>query len=184
MRLTEVNAEVGLPWGIGKVGGVWRPDDAEVRAAWELLVELSTRVSLVKVHDEGLLRESLNSLYSLFGVTRDILRRHGPSVANPSGTTGNVSFAFLAVVVLNGGIRPLLSYWHPTLESYEHTRPPQQSALDWEAAWERSPELRRDLNSVTDLLGDFAALIAEVCNARSLLLGATYDVPSPPGAGY
>ena len=71
MQLAEVNAEIGLPWGLGKVGGTWRPDEAERSASWELLVELTTRVSLSELPPgEGLLRESLSSLHALFGLTR------------------------------------------------------------------------------------------------------------------
>jgi hypothetical protein len=111
MPVTEINAELGLPWGLGKVGGTWRPDEAERSAAWELLVELATRVALTKLRPgDGLLRESLTSLHGLFPITRDILRRYGPSVVKVSADRGFVSFGVLAISVLNGGIRPLLSF--------------------------------------------------------------------------
>ena len=116
VALEEINAELGLPWGLGKVGGVWKPDDGERAAAWEMLVELSTRVALVELRSgEGLLRETLASYYALFGVTRDILRRHGVSTARPDPARGStVSFAALAIAVLNGAIRPCLLYTSPS----------------------------------------------------------------------
>lgn len=43
-----------------EISGTWEPDEAERRAAWELCVELITRVAVVKLGTaEGLLREAL-----------------------------------------------------------------------------------------------------------------------------
>ena len=54
---------------------------------------------------EGILREALTSLYSLFGTTRDILRKYRPDIARGKGK-GNLSFGYIAVAVLNGALRP------------------------------------------------------------------------------
>src|SRR4051812_39335975 len=142
MQLREVNAELGLPWGLGKVGGTWTPDEEERNAAWEMLVELSTRIALVNLRPgQGLLREALTSHYSLFAITREILRRHGAATAQPDPRRGStVSFAALAISVLNGAIRPLLAYWHPTLADYEQRRPSEISSIEWERLWERADE--------------------------------------------
>lgn len=183
LPLTEVNAELGLPWGLGKIGGTWQPDDSERSAAWELLVELATRVALTKLRPgEGLLRESLSSLNGLFPITRDILRRYGPGVVKASAEEGFVSLGVLAISVLNGGIRPLLSYWHPTLSDHEQRRPSGTSAIEWERNWSRAGDLRHDLETVQSLLMTFAGLIAEVCNARPLIQPLWLSVPDPPGS--
>lgn len=182
MELRELNAELGLPWGLGKVGGVWAPDEQERLAAWEMLIELSTRVATVQLPaEQGLLREALDSLYCLFDITREILRRHGPSVSRPRPPR-TVSFAFFAIAVLNAGLRPMLSYWHPVLSDYEQERPPGASSLDWETAWDRSPELRRDLDAVRTLLTSYAGLMADVCDCRSLLVAIDFRLPKPPGS--
>jgi hypothetical protein len=184
MPLAEVNAEIGLPWGLGKVGGTWRPDEGERLAAWEMLVELSTRVSMADLRPgEGLLREALASLHALFDITRDILRRHGPSVAKSSSAHGRVSFGFLAIAVLNGGIRPLLAYWHPTLLDHEQTRPSGVTAIEWERSWSRVADLRADLAKVRELLTTYAGIMADVCDARPLLVAVDFRVPEPPGSG-
>ena len=183
MRLTEINAEIGLPWGLGKVGGTWRPDEAERLAAWELLVELATRITLTELRPgEGLLRESLNSLHAIFGITREILRRYGPNVARASsGESTPISFGVLAIAVLNGGIRPLLTYWHPTLADYEQRRPTTTSSIEWERTWDRADELRDELDIVRNLLTAFAGIIAEVCDARPVSNSLVFKVPNPPG---
>ena len=70
---------LSLPFGIG--GIEMEPDSTERDAAWELYVELVTRVAVQSLHpQEGLVREAMNSLYSLFGSTREILRKAGPGL--------------------------------------------------------------------------------------------------------
>jgi hypothetical protein len=99
VRRKEVQVTLRIPF-VGEVSGSWVPDDAERQAAWELYVELTTRVAVVPLGpNEGLLREALSSLHSLFPVTREILRRHGPGVA-PAGEEKRLSVAYLAVAVL------------------------------------------------------------------------------------
>jgi hypothetical protein len=120
MPLRAINIKFALPW-IGAIGGEWEPDDSEVKAAWELYVELATRISIVELQPEqGLLREALGSLYSLFGTTREILRKYGPTVGKPKGE-GGLSFGLLSVAVLNTVLHPVLAKWHPVLEDYCRT---------------------------------------------------------------
>ena len=76
-RRSSFKVSLNLPFGLGGVEQTWVPDDDERLAAWELYVELSTRITTVPLHaGTGLVREALSSLYSLFGTTREILRRY------------------------------------------------------------------------------------------------------------
>ena len=43
-RLTTISVELNLPF-LGKVSGQWAPEDAERVAAWQMYVELATRIS-------------------------------------------------------------------------------------------------------------------------------------------
>jgi len=168
MTVRVVTAKVGLPFGIGEISGEWQPDESEAAAAWEMYVELITRISVVDLGpDEGLLEEALTSLYSLFGTTRDILRRHGPAVARPKG--GTVSFGHLAVAILDQALRPLLARWHPLLDDHMGARPADSSRADWERAWDRHDELRADLDEVRATLVAYSGLLGEVCDAKGLL---------------
>ena len=98
--------QVGLNLGVLTVSGTWKPSRVERQAAWELYVELITRIAVVPLEPgAGLLREALTSLYSLFSSTREVLRRHGPAVAQPRIDDGR-SFGELAVLVLNLELRP------------------------------------------------------------------------------
>src|SRR4051812_5037483 len=93
--------EVGLNLKSVSVTDTWEPNDAEREAAWELYIELITRTAVVPLPaDRGLVWEALESMYSLFATTREILRRHGPDVAAPK-PDGQYNFAYLAVVILN-----------------------------------------------------------------------------------
>jgi hypothetical protein len=165
--LTAVN--VGLQLGPISLGGTWEPDEAEVEAAWEMYIELATRISTQPLReDEGVLREALESLYQLFPTTREILRRHGPTVARKKGR-GEHSFAELAVYVLNYGLRPLLAKWHPLLADYEARLSEDSSAVEHEAAWERAAELREALEQLRLSLLDYANLLAEVAGVEPLI---------------
>jgi hypothetical protein len=167
VALTSVT--VGLKLGPVSLGGTWEPDEREMEAAWEMYTELATRVSTQALKaDEGILREALSSLHDLFPITREILRRHGPTVARKKGK-GDHSFAELAVYVLNYAVRPVLATWHPLLEEYEATRPEGKSVRTHEAEWERSAELRGVLEELRSVLLDYANLLAAVAGVEPLI---------------
>jgi hypothetical protein len=160
---------VGLKLGLLDIGGEWRPDDAEENAAWEMYVELVTRISVAELKPgEGLLREALTSLYSLFNTTRDILRRYGPNIARGKNG-GTLSFGYIAVGVLNGALRPLLATWHPQLADHEAKRAPTTSVTEHEAAWEHADALRTEINRVRHILIDYTTLLAQAVDAPALL---------------
>jgi hypothetical protein len=110
------------------IEGIWYPTESERRAAWDMYVEIVTRVPVAYVKPAwdmyaqmGSMRISLSSLYKLFDVTREILRKYGPSVARPR-VEGQLSFGYLSIKVLDLILRPFLMKWHPLLGEYERTR--------------------------------------------------------------
>ena len=118
-KLTKVS--IKLPFGIG--GAEWEADSTERRAAWSLYVELVTRVAVQTPElDIGLSREALSSLYSLFGSARQILRDAGPDVGCSRESVGGI-----AIAVLNLGLRPFVSKWHPILQTWENHRDPRSA---------------------------------------------------------
>ncbi|MCX4971403.1 hypothetical protein [Streptomyces sp. NBC_00620] len=152
-----------------EIAGTWEPNDAERRAAWELYVELVTRVSVVPLRDdEGSLREALTSLYSLFASTREILRQYGPEIAEPK-RDGQYNFGYLAVAMLNYGVRPLLARWHPALEDWETRRTSDRSRRDHERAWSEANSLRAALDDTRQALTAYADLLATACGVPNLL---------------
>jgi len=165
LKSIEVNLNIPL---FGGIKGTWEPNDQERRAAWELYVELVTRISVVELKGgEGILREALNSLYSLFGITREILRKYGPDVAKPS-KKNKYSFGQLSIIILNYQLRPLLSKWHPQLLEYESTKEKDVSIKEHEDKWEKNAELREELDETRKILINYADHLAKVANVEPL----------------
>ena len=78
--------------------------NADRLAAWELYVEMATTVVTQPLEREnGDERAALDSLYSIFATTREVLRRHGP----PANECSKV-----AIAMLNKAIRPFTTEWH------------------------------------------------------------------------
>ena len=146
-RLKLKSISVNLPF---KLGGVsWAPDIAEVKAAWMLYVELVTRIATQDLaQDEGLDREALKSLYTLFASTRRILRDAGPGVGIAKGSVGGV-----AIAVLNRGLRPFLSKWHRLLTIWEREDHKGQE-------WPQEAEFRAALQEVAQELSNYAEVLA------------------------
>ena len=73
-------------------------------AAWELYIEMLTRIVTQPLPSEaGDEQTALDSVYSLFPTTRDILRRRG---------RGTIQFSKVAIPVLNQVVRPFTAEWH------------------------------------------------------------------------
>lgn len=148
--------------------GNWEVDEQQRKAAWEIYIELITRVTVVELKkDEGILREALNSFYSLFGATREILKRYGPSIAVATGKS-EMTLGHVAVGVLNKVLRPLLSKWHPLLENYESSRPVHVSVAEHEHNWEYAPELREEIEKTRLIMVVYADVLAEVSEVHKL----------------
>ena len=151
---------VSLPFGIGSAE--WESDPTERRAAWSLYVELVTRIAVEPLEDEeGLLREALNSLYSLFGTTREILKEAGPGVGASYNSVGGI-----AIAVLNRGLRPFLTKWHPRLQVWEAKRPNDVSPSEYEQQWSEISELRRELETLRGDLSRYALALAEIAGVE------------------
>jgi hypothetical protein len=160
------SVEVKLDLKVFSIGGTWEPNGAERRAAWELYVELITRISVAPLRG-GIAREALSSLYALFGASREVLRRYGPDVAEPK-RDGVYNLGFLTVAMLNFAVRPLLSYWHPELQAWEATRDAAVSVKAHEDAWGRIGDLRAELERTRVVLAEWAATLAAACGIPDL----------------
>ena len=168
-KLSSLKVNLTLPY-IGGVEGTWEPDEHERTAAWEMYVELVTRISVAELRPgEGSLREALSSLHSLFDTTREILRQHGPAVAQPKGK-GRIWFGLLSVAILNSVLRPFLAKWHPLLLDYENKKDSSVSPLEHERRWSEAEKLGQELNKVRLILIPYANLLAQVADVQSLII--------------
>ncbi len=150
------------------IEGDWEVDEIQRNAAWEIYVELVTRISVVELKpEEGLLREALSSLYSLFGTTREILKKYGPSISSPQNSD-DTTLGHIAIAVLNKSLRPILSKWHPLLADYENKRSDDISITAHERQWQHANELRAEINKVREQLTDYANVLADVAGVSRL----------------
>ena len=89
---------------LGFLEGDFAPHDPDRAAAWDLYIELLTRITTQSLPPEdGDEKTALDSVHALFPLTREILRKHG---------SGCGEFAKLAIPVLNQIIRPFTAKWH------------------------------------------------------------------------
>lgn len=73
-KLSSNKFKVNL--GFLSIESTWEIAEIQKQAAWEMYVELATRITTSELQNrEGLLREALTSLYSIFATTRGILRK-------------------------------------------------------------------------------------------------------------
>jgi len=166
-KLSSTKFKVNL--GFLSVETNWEIDEIQKQAAWEMYVELATRISTVKLQKgEGLLREALSSLHSLFLTTREILKKYGPSIATP-GEPNDTTFGHLAIGILNKVLRPTLAKWHPELLDWEQQKPTNKSVTEHEGAWEFDDKLREELNDIREKLIEYANVLGEVAGVSNLI---------------
>lgn len=80
------------------------PVDNNRKAAWDLYIEMETRITTQPLHPKhGDEKTALDSVYSLFQTTREILLKQGPDC---------VVFAKIAIEILNQKVRPFTAKWY------------------------------------------------------------------------
>jgi hypothetical protein len=126
----------------------WEPKDADRAAAWDLYVELLTRITtqpLPKEHGDE--ETALKSVFALFAITRDVLKKHGRDAEE---------FSKIAIVVLNQVIRPFTAKWHK--ESLA-------GAFDNET---KCNEFREELEKLQRLLVLYTRMLSDMAGVEDL----------------
>ena len=123
-----------------------KEDDRE--AAWELYIEMLTRIVTQPLPSEsGDEKTALDSVFSLFPTTREILRRRGRS---------SIEFSKVAIPVLNQVVRPFTAKWH---------RESLAGAFDES---EKCREFRAELITLQEDLRNYNRLLAEIAGVEDL----------------
>lgn len=139
-----------LSVAIGEIRGLIEPSDEERAAAYQLLIELATRLPYLRATStDGRIRDALGCVDDLGDLTRSALRDNGVDTAG--GSAGNLSLAVIAVRVLNEILSPVAARWRPLLDDHEARRGTQANAMsevDWERMWPAAPECRSDLDAM------------------------------------
>lgn len=125
----------------------WQAGDEDKNAAWELYVELITRVATQYLEpDEGDEAAAMQSIQAMFGLTRTIIIRNGRH---------SINFARIAVVVLNQVIRPFTARWHMRLENGMLDEPARKI-------------FRQELRSLQEDLRNYTRLLADIAGVEDL----------------
>jgi len=126
----------------------WEPSDPDKNAAWDLYVELLTRITTQKLpHEYGTEAAALESVYKIFGLTRTTLKQHGRKAEN---------FTRIAIIVLNQVIRPFTAKWHLLSE---------QKAFDEE---EKCIEFRKELAELQEKLRAYTKMLSELADVEDM----------------
>ena len=121
-------------------------ETADRDAAWELYVEMLTRVVTQPLpSDSGDEKAALDSVYSLFPTTRGILRSHG------RGT----HFSKVAVPILNQVVRPFTAKWH-------------RRFLSGSLKPRARKEFRKDLSGLLESLRKYSKMLAEIAEVEDM----------------
>lgn len=126
----------------------WTCTEDDRHAAWELAIELLTRITTQPLPDQdGDEKAALTSVYRLFDICRQLLREHGRDA---------MGFTLLTLAVLNQKVRPFTAKWHPKSES---------------GAFESSDvckEFRSELSEIRTTLVQFGGALAVMADAEDL----------------
>lgn len=126
----------------------WNPAEPDKDAAWELYVELLTRITTQPLSDEdGDEETALQSVYALFGLTRSIIKSHGRDCRE---------FTKIAIVVLNQIIRPFTAKWHKLLVAGQLNNS------------DASREFRDELNELQEKLRIYTKMLSDMAGVEDL----------------
>lgn len=145
--LRKFNLE-SISLSAGAIGAEISFQEADKDAAWELYIEMLTHIITqplpAEVGDE---KTALDSVFSLFPTTREILRRHGRKT---------IEFSKIAIPVLNQVVRPFAAKWH---------RESLSGAFE-DAA--RRQEFRSELKALQAKLRNYNRLLADIAGVEDL----------------
>lgn len=126
----------------------WKPQDEDKAAAWELYIELLTRIATQPLDAEhGDEKTALDSVYSLFAITRQVLKNN---------TRNCTEFTKIAIVVLNQVVRPFTAKWH------------RLSLEEAFADIEKQKEFRIELAQLQTILKNYTKMLADMAGVEDL----------------
>jgi hypothetical protein len=138
----------GLKLNLGFIESEWEPQVKDSEAAWEMYVELLTRIATQPLPDDsGMESSALESVYSLFGITRSILRKYGKD---------SIGFAKVAIIVLNQVVRPFTARWHKLSEEGAFQNPDQCAIF------------RKELKELQVNLKNYMGMLAEIAGVEEI----------------
>ena len=126
----------------------WSPQDSDKDAAWDMYIELLTRIATQPLSDDdGIEQTALESIHALFPITRNIIKDHKRDCEG---------FARIAIIILNQIIRPFTARWH-RLSSDKAFQDPSKCKL-----------FRKELKELQEKLTKYSMMLAEIAGVEDL----------------
>ncbi len=126
----------------------WNPSEPDKNAAWDLYIELLTRITTQRLDTEhGDEATALSSVFSLFDTTRNIIKENGKDC---------IEFTKIAVVILNQKIRPFTAKWHKISVSGGFAK---EATCD---------EFRNELSELQNILSIYTQMLADMAGVEDL----------------
>jgi hypothetical protein len=126
----------------------WNPQEADKNAAWDMYIELLTRITTQPLAEQhGDENTALDSIYSLFPITRQIIKDNGRDC---------IEFTKIAIIILNQKIRPFTAKWHK---------------LSLEGAFKNEEQckiFRQELRDLQNILSTYSAMLADMADVENL----------------
>lgn len=128
----------------------WNPSEPDKVAAWQLYVELLTRIATQTIAvNDGDEKTALDSIYSLFSTTRSIIKDNG---------RGCMEFTKISIIVLNQKIRPFTAKWHQKSLSGGFNDP------------EVCKQFRNELKELQITIRRYTAMLADMAGVEDLTI--------------
>ncbi len=126
----------------------WQPKDEDKDAAWELYIELLTRIATQQLPKEnGDEATALEGVHKLFELTREIIKRHGREC---------IEFTKIAIAILNQIVRPFTAKWHKEMLANAFTDS------------HKCDEFRNELSELQNILGSYTKMLSDMAGVEDL----------------
>ena len=150
-RYPSYSVSIGLPFGLGSRTYDTTPINRIV--AWKFYIQLATRKAALPFdEDHDLIVEVYDSLFELFGITRELLLNLPPSEFQREEGVGP-----LMLRVLNDGLRPHLTRWQADFRRW------------WEHAINLEENHGKTLQEIQRQFPRYAELVVDLQNTNTEL---------------
>lgn len=161
--LSKIGLDNKLSLNFGFLSTEINFQDNDKNAAWELYIEMATRIITQPLPDKhGDEKAALDSIFSLFPTTREILKKHGRKT---------IQFSKIAIPILNQIVRPFTAKWH----KLSLLKKDSKSGEEFYFYDSDCKEFRKELKNLQIELKKYNRLLADIAGVEDL---TDLEIPS------
>ena len=139
---------LGVPFAKEWLSRIWSSNkEADEKAAWVMYIEMITRITtqpLPPVHGDE--KTALKSVFSLFKITRKVLKEHGKECD---------AFPKIAITILNQ-VRLFTEKWHPKSLKGDFETPDECAVF------------REELENLQEILRAYTGILARMAKVENM----------------